>query len=75
MPNPVDNLFAMQTCMCACCAGPSIFITPDDYVSIATTWPSSVGSRNLVHWAQVGLCCCCMLPQHTVTAVLYSGGA
>ncbi|WIA08209.1 hypothetical protein OEZ85_007658 [Tetradesmus obliquus] len=32
--------------------GPSIFITPDDYVSIATTWPSSVGSRNLVHWAQ-----------------------
>eukprot|EP00879_Flechtneria_rotunda_P000554 GHRR01000660.1.p1 GENE.GHRR01000660.1~~GHRR01000660.1.p1 ORF type:complete len:576 (+),score=135.60 GHRR01000660.1:200-1927(+) len=32
--------------------GPSLFITPDDYISIATTWPSSVGSRNLVHWAQ-----------------------
>eukprot|EP00878_Enallax_costatus_P034540 GHUV01038302.1.p1 GENE.GHUV01038302.1~~GHUV01038302.1.p1 ORF type:complete len:290 (+),score=48.85 GHUV01038302.1:665-1534(+) len=33
--------------------GPSIFITPDDYLSIATTWPSSVGSRNLVHWGQM----------------------
>lgn len=33
--------------------GPSIFITPDDYLTIATTWPSSVGTRNLVHWAQV----------------------
>lgn len=33
--------------------GPSIFITPDDYLFIARTWPSSVGSRNLVHWAQV----------------------
>eukprot|EP00775_Hariotina_reticulata_P011744 gene11744-11889_t len=32
--------------------GPSQFITPDDYAVISRTWPSSVGSRNLVHWAQ-----------------------
>jgi hypothetical protein len=35
--------------------GPSQFITPDDYVAISRTWPSSVASRNLVHWAQVCL--------------------
>lgn len=33
--------------------GASMFITPDDYFTISTGWPSSVSTRNLEHWAQV----------------------
>eukprot|EP00877_Chromochloris_zofingiensis_P014376 jgi/Chrzof1/9192/Cz03g39100.t1 len=32
--------------------GASMFITPDDYFTISTGWPSSVSTRNLEHWAQ-----------------------
>lgn len=33
--------------------GPSSFISIDDYSVIAQTWPASVSTRNMDHWAQV----------------------
>jgi hypothetical protein len=33
--------------------GPSEFMPTDDFWLIATTWPSSVTTRNLEQWAQV----------------------
>lgn len=34
--------------------GPSAFLSVDDYVVIGQTWPASVSTRNMDHWAQVG---------------------
>jgi hypothetical protein len=34
--------------------GPSAFLSIDDYVIIGQTWPASVATRNMDHWAQVG---------------------
>lgn len=48
---PIDELCAAAISFFT--FGPSIFITPDDYITIATTWPSGVGIRNFNHWAQV----------------------
>lgn len=33
--------------------GPSKYITPDDFQVILQTWPASVSSRNMAHWAQM----------------------
>jgi len=33
--------------------GPSVHMTPDDYVEIGSVWPAGVASRNLEHWAQM----------------------
>lgn len=33
--------------------GPSVYVPPQDYIIIFTTWPSSVATRNLEHWSQM----------------------
>jgi hypothetical protein len=38
--------------------GPSVNVPTADFILISRTWPSSVASRNLEHWAQV----CCAAP-------------
>lgn len=35
--------------------GPSAFLSIDDYTVIGQTWPASVSTRNMDHWAQVGI--------------------
>ncbi|KAF6258125.1 Alpha/Beta hydrolase protein [Scenedesmus sp. NREL 46B-D3] len=32
--------------------GPSVHVTAADYLTLSASWPSSAGSRNLVHWGQ-----------------------
>jgi hypothetical protein len=40
---------------CAAClsAGPSLHVGAAEYLTLSGSWPSSAGSRNLVHWGQV----------------------
>jgi hypothetical protein len=38
-------------------AGPSQHVGPAEYLTLSGSWPSSAGSRNLVHWGQVSLAC------------------
>lgn len=38
--------------------GPSVNVPTADFILIARTWPSTVASRNLEHWAQVIIVYC-----------------
>jgi hypothetical protein len=56
-PQCKENLFA-ETCAAGLnylFYGPSVYISIDDFVVITQTWPANVASRNLGHFAQVGL--------------------
>jgi hypothetical protein len=46
---------------------PSSYTTIDDYTVIAQTWPATVSTRNMGHWAQVITCRIMIELNHMIT--------